>query len=58
MKLRNQSCQLILGHYRDMERVYVSSQGQFIGERDYYKQINGQSYLGIPFDLLKVMFAL
>jgi hypothetical protein len=42
----------------DMERVYVSSQGQFIGERDYYKQINGQSYLGIPFDLLMVMFAL
>lgn len=42
----------------DMERVYVSSQGQFIGERDYYKQINRKSYLGIPFDLLMVMFAL
>lgn len=40
----------------DMERVYVSSQGQFIGERDYYKQINGKPYPGIPFDLLMVMF--
>lgn len=39
-----------------MERVYVFSQGQFIGERDYYKQINGKNYPGIPFDLLMILF--
>ncbi len=40
----------------DMERVYVSLQGKFIGESDYYKQINGKPYPGIPFDLLMIMF--
>lgn len=40
----------------DMERVYVSSQGHFLGEREYYKRINGKPYPGIPFDLLIVMF--
>lgn len=40
----------------DMERIYVVSQGQFIGESAYYKQINGKIYSGIPFDLLMVMF--
>ena len=39
-----------------MERVYVSSQGKFVGEREYYKRINGKNYPGIPFDLLMVMF--
>lgn len=40
----------------DMERVYVSSEGQLIGERDYYKRINGKPYPGISFDLLMVVF--
>ena len=39
-----------------MERVYISSQGLFIGEREYYKRINGKHYPDIPFDLLMVMF--
>ena len=26
-----------------MERVYVSSQGKFVGEREYYKRINGKT---------------
>lgn len=39
-----------------MERVYVDNDGKFYGEGDYYKQINGKHYPGIPFDLLMVMF--
>ncbi len=46
----------IMDWFWDMERVYVSSQGKFEGEQDYYKSINGKLFPGIPFDLLMVMF--
>ena len=42
--------------YWDMERVYVSCNGEFEGETDYYKRIGGENYSGIPFLLLMVMF--
>ncbi len=42
--------------YWDMERVYVSCNGEFEGETDYYKRIGGKNYPGIPFPLLIVMF--
>lgn len=40
----------------DMERVYVSSSGKFVGETAYYKTLKGKTYPGIPFALLMVMF--
>ncbi len=40
----------------DMERMYVESGGVFKGESDYYKQINGKIYKGIPYTLLMIMF--
>ena len=41
--------------YWDMERVYVENNGEFVGETEYYKNINGKIYPGIPFALLMVM---
>lgn len=40
----------------DMERVYVESDGEFKGEEDYYKGIEGKDFPGIPHVLLIVMF--
>lgn len=40
----------------DMERVYVQSGGKFKGEDEYYKNINGKDYKGIPHSLLIIMF--
>lgn len=40
----------------DMERVYVESGGVFKGESDYYKNISGKEYKGIPHVLLIIMF--
>lgn len=42
--------------YWNMERVYVVNDGDFEGETDYYKEVGGKIYLGIPFPLLMVMF--
>lgn len=42
--------------YWDMERVYVTNDGKFDGESDYYKRIGGKNFPGIPFSLLMVMF--
>lgn len=40
----------------DMERVYVQSGGNFKGEEEYYKNIKGKEYKGIPHTLLMIMF--
>lgn len=40
----------------DMERVYVQSGGKFKGEEEYYKNIKGKEYKGIPYPLLMIMF--
>lgn len=40
----------------DMERVYVQSGGVFKGEEEYYKNIGGKEYKGIPHTLLIIMF--
>lgn len=40
----------------DMERVYVEHGGVFEGEEDYYKNIKGKEYKGIPHALLMVIF--
>jgi hypothetical protein len=40
----------------DMERVYVAHHGNFIGEAETYKRIHGRKYMGIPYNLLMVMF--
>lgn len=40
----------------EMERVWVSSHGNFSGETDYYNAIKGKRFPGIPFSLLMVMF--
>ena len=45
-----------LAKYWDWERVYVLHNGNFIGEADYYRRINGRKYMGIPYNLLMVMF--
>jgi hypothetical protein len=40
----------------DMERVYVSSNGNFVGETELYHRLKGRRYTGIPHNLLMVMF--
>lgn len=45
-----------LAWFGDMEHVYVNSGGKFTGETEYYKNIKGKEYKGIPFTLLMVMF--
>ena len=45
-----------LSWYWDMERVYVVKGEEFVGETDYYKEVGGKIYPGIPFPLLMVMF--
>ena len=40
----------------DMERVYVKSEGKFVGETEVYHKLDGRRYTGIPHNLLMVMF--
>lgn len=40
----------------DMERIYVRNNGVFVGEEEYYKNIGGKEYKGIPHTLLMIMF--
>jgi hypothetical protein len=40
----------------DMERVYVSCNGNFTGEMEIYQNLNGRTFKGIPYNLLMVMF--
>lgn len=40
----------------DMERVWVSNNGEFVGEESYYKAIQGRSFAGVPYTLLIVLF--
>ena len=40
----------------DMERVYVSKEGKFVGEAELYHRLRGRKYTGIPYNLLMVMF--
>lgn len=40
----------------DMERVYVKSGGNFVGETEVYHKLKGRKYTGIPHNLLMVMF--
>ncbi|MBQ3944738.1 MAG: hypothetical protein II670_03905 [Alphaproteobacteria bacterium] len=40
----------------DMERVYVSKNGNFVGETEIYHNLQGRKFTGIPFNLLMVMF--
>ena len=40
----------------DMERVWVGTGGDFVGETPTYKTYGGRKYPGIPFTLLMVMF--
>ena len=40
----------------DMERVYVNTEGKFVGETEVYHKLDGRRYTGIPHNLLMVMF--
>lgn len=40
----------------DMERVYVSCNGNFTGEMEIYQNLNGRTFKGIPYNFLMVMF--
>ena len=40
----------------DMERVYVKTEGKFVGEAELYHRLKGRRYTGIPHNLLMVMF--
>ena len=44
------------GWFWDMERVYVSHDGEFDGEQDYYERIRGKKYTDMPFAMLIAMF--
>lgn len=45
-----------LSWFWDMERIYVQAGGIFSGEIEYYKNISGQYYPGIPDALIHIMF--
>lgn len=39
----------------DMERVFVNNNGELLPMHEYYENINGRSFPGIPYPLLIVM---
>lgn len=45
-----------LSWFWDMERVYVSCNGNFTGETEVYQNLHGRTFTGIPYNLLIVMF--
>ena len=40
----------------NMERVFVSCNGNFTGEMEVYQNLKGRTFKGIPYNLLMVMF--